>query len=501
MVVLHGHQFQLGVRGGQLPGVLGRQVLRVHVAGDNLRLDAEELFIKLNRICKMLQRLQVLHVADMLGHEGEVVPRQAEGVLLLGAHAQYRLASKIQADGMGGVAAGAPGKAGGAALDNHDAVVVAGVDIAVVAQEVVGDAAQSRYRLVVIAGDGLLAEVAGGHHQRAARLPHEEVVEGGIGEHHAQVFQAGRHALRHRGLRFPAQQDDGAAGGAQEIGLRLAHLAVPFYLVQRGQHHRQRFGGAVLAPPQAANGLIAGGVAGQQVAPQPLDSHDSTVLEPRRGLGNNIVTGYRVPPGINESEAGPADRAGVGLGVEAAVGGVVVLFLAGRAHLEDTHGGVGAVVGYIGDDGEARAAVGAVGEGVAVAAVGGVEDFPQAVGAGGDVRRDELVFTRLGDALAYLEPVIAGRLTGCDGNILDVRHGRGIMFQVMAEALDGGRLTLYLDADGPGGVQHPPFQAVAGGQLVDEGAEADALHHASDAEAGQAENRCPCHDITYPACP
>ena len=80
-----------------------------------------------------------------------------------------------------------------------------------------------------------------------------------------------------------------------------------------------------------------------------------------------------------------ADGAGVGLGVEAAVRGVIVLVPALGAHLEAGHRGRGPVVRNRAGYGEAGPTVGAVGERVAVAAVRWVEDLPQALLAGGDV--------------------------------------------------------------------------------------------------------------------
>ena len=89
---------------------------------------------------------------------------------------------------------------------------------------------------------------------------------------------------------------------------------------------------------------------------------------------------------------------GVGLGVKAAIGGIVVLGLAGGAHAERRHGSVGPVVGDIADDGVARAAVGAVGEGVAEAAVGGAGEVVEALGTGGHVGGDQRELAGLGDA-------------------------------------------------------------------------------------------------------
>ena len=76
----------------------------------------------------------------------------------------------------------------------------------------------------------------------------------------------------------------------------------------------------------------------------------------------------------------------VGLGVKTAIDRIVVLRLAFGAHLEGSHRRLRPVVGDVPDDGEAGAAVGAIDEGIAVAPVVRVEEFPQAVVADGDVR-------------------------------------------------------------------------------------------------------------------
>src|SRR5438046_2949869 len=70
-----------------------------------------------------------------------------------------------------------------------------------------------------------------------------------------------------------------------------------------------------------------------------------------------------------------ARRAGIRLGVEAAVERALVLRAAGAAHLETVHGRERAVVWDAAHDREARPAVGAVDERVAVAPVVGVEEL------------------------------------------------------------------------------------------------------------------------------
>ena len=91
------------------------------------------------------------------------------------------------------------------------------------------------------------------------------------------------------------------------------------------------------------------------------------------------------------AHARPARRARVRLGVEAAVARVVVLGLAGGAHDEAGHRRPRAVVRDAGDDREARAAVRAVDERVAIPPIGRVEELREAGVAGRDVRGDRRV--------------------------------------------------------------------------------------------------------------
>ncbi len=98
--------------------------------------------------------------------------------------------------------------------------------------------------------------------------------------------------------------------------------------------------------------------------------------------------------------------------MKAAVSGVFIFRLAVRAHFEFVHRGVGPVIRDIADNSKAGAAVGAVGERIAVAAVEGVEDFMEALGAGGDIRGDKLVFAFFGDARADFKVIV---ISGCSG--------------------------------------------------------------------------------------
>ena len=120
--------------------------------------------------------------------------------------------------------------------------------------------------------------------------------------------------------------------------------------------------------------------AGEVEAAEALDRDDRAVAQ--RHAAARRVAGSCEPASRTSSAPRPAGRAGVRLGVEAAVAGSSYSARQRRAHREARHRRQRPVVGDAADDREPRAAVRAVDERVAVAAVGGVEQLAQAVVAG-----------------------------------------------------------------------------------------------------------------------
>jgi hypothetical protein len=246
---------------------------------------------------------------------------------------------------------------------------------------------------------------------------------GRVRQHHAQGAVAGRHARYHIRAFQPLQQDDGTLRGGHQRLFRRRQPAVPAHLFQACHHDGEGFGRPALALAQERHRLRVGGVAGQVESPQPLDGQDAAGQQEllcggQDGLGVRMVGAGGDGPagGVRQPDMRAADRAGIGLGVKAPVRRVIIFPLAVRAHGEDAHGGVGPVVRDVGDDGEAGAAVGAVDEGIAVAAVGRVEKLPQAVWAGGYIRRDE--------------QVLAGHLFGgANGEIRIALHRGGLYLE------------------------------------------------------------------------
>ena len=251
----------------------------------------------------------------------------------------------------------------------------------------------------------------------------------------------------------------------------LRHHAQRFGRRQVTSHQRERLVAAALPLAELFHGRRVAGIAGQVESAQPFDGQNL----PRR----------QPPPRLADlrRERRTANRAGVRLRVKPAVGRIVVLAQAIRAQLESGHGGVRPVVGDVADDGVARPAVGAIGERVPVAAVGGVREIAPAGVARRDIRRDERELARHRHAVADRELALSdgGRLA--DLGFLDPRQRGGVLQNPARERVYRAARALRLGRQSRRGVQHVPAKPQFARQVVDEGPEADALHDPAQVDA------------------
>ncbi len=380
VVVLHRQPRQIATRFG----VAGRGVVGMEIVGDQLRGDAEDLLQVVDGSGEGILDLGVLQIADVLAQISAIALGEADGVLQLGAEGQHLRLRPGEEDAPRHVAPGATQQQRLTGHDPGDRIVAAGVDRAVVTEDGVGDAGQTFPRFVVAVGDRFVAAVGAGHHQRWELLQ-QQVVEGGVGEHHPEITVARRH-LRGDGVsRLLAQQHDRPLHPGEEAQLGVVGDGELEGLPARGRHQGEGLFVPGLAPAQFGNGRVVAGIDRQVVAAEPLDGDDPAGLE-QGDRRRERFAGERVPGGGDQLQPRAALGTGVGLGVKAPGGGIDVLGATGRAHGEIGHGGQRPVVGNAGDDAVARAAVGAVDERVAETAVGGVEEFGQAVGADAAIR-------------------------------------------------------------------------------------------------------------------
>ncbi len=58
--------------------VLGREVLRMQIVRNDLRLKIEKIFVMLDAFRKRTQRFEIFEIADVMADEGVIVARQAK---------------------------------------------------------------------------------------------------------------------------------------------------------------------------------------------------------------------------------------------------------------------------------------------------------------------------------------------------------------------------------------------------------------------------------------
>ena len=424
------------------------------------------------------QRLVVLQVADVVADPGPAVPGQAEGALQLRTAGEDRTAD-IERQVARDVAAAAAQELRPPRDHAHDRVVGPRLDGPVSHQEEVGDPREPLQGVGVPVGDRLVGDVGAGEDERGARIAEQQVMERRVRQHDAELAGARRDRRRDRRIR-PArgQHDRALARGEQPPG----------GIVQLDQLERHLGGWAPSgrrAAPPGASGRAAQPTTASSSArqarwnpPIPLTATIRPSARARAVASSDGVVplGDRPPRAIGEPERRPAVGTGVGLGVEAAVEGILVFGPAPRAHLERRHRRQGPVVGHSAHDREARPAVRAVRERIAVPPVPRIHHLGETVIARRHIGRDGRIGAPAVLALRDPEARLAGRIERLIAHPLDDRQRGSIRAQPLEQPLEGTRLPLGLDQHPPGVVQHPARQVKLGCQPVDEGTKADALH-------------------------
>ena len=212
--------------------------------------------------------------------------------------------------------------------------------------------------------------------------------------------------------------------------------------------------------------------------PRPLTAHTPPPASSRARAVRGSPSSRFSPFRSMRQTFGPHTGQALGWAWKRRSRGVGVFRPALRAHGKAGHGGEGPVIGNGAGDGPARPAIGAVGEGIEMAAVAGVVHLRQTVGAGGRVRADEHAVPLPGLAGADGESLLVRHrvhLAGLQGH--DAGQGRQILAHLPAEV--PGILPLDLNDHALRGVEHEPAEPLMG-EAVDEGPEPYALDLTGD---------------------
>ena len=216
-VVLHPEERQ-----ARFLGVPGGEVIGVGVAHDVCGSGVVQALEVGNDAIEGVGCLDGFEVADVLADEDVLADGEGDAVLEVGADGQRWCHGSRELDREGSITPGAAQYHLAAQEHAHDRVVYVADNGAVVDQEEVGDAGKALQRVVLVGANRLVGEVAAGGHDGEAELGHEEVMQGGVGEHDAKVWATGSDAVGDlAGGGAPFEEHDGQFGGSQQASLGL----------------------------------------------------------------------------------------------------------------------------------------------------------------------------------------------------------------------------------------------------------------------------------------
>ena len=243
-----------------------------------------------------------------------------------------------------------------------DTVIQPARNIAVVHDEPVDNRGQLVARLLVADHLRLARQVARGHHQGPAHGTDQQMVQRRIGQHPPHhplprrdpVRQARLALLQHHNRRRRITKRLVRPVTHHRIALNRLHF----------RHDGQGLCGPVLARPQRGNRIGVQRVTDQMKPADPLDGQYLSRPQPRGRLGNRITLDLGLKPDTRTTVG-----TGHGLGMEPAVGGILILCSAGLTHGKARHAGHRPIIGQTRNNRKPRPAMGAIGKRVSKPAI------------------------------------------------------------------------------------------------------------------------------------
>ena len=160
----------------------------MQIVNHGLRLNLERAHQVVERLAEEVEAGEVFKVAEMLALIDKTTAGQRKNILQMSADSEQRRGIEWQRHAERNESPCAANQLRSAVDNCRDRIVAALQDFAVVHQEGVGNAAEPRAGFVVIDGDGLFAQIGGGHHQTPGGAHRQR--EDGAGAHRAERGQA-----------------------------------------------------------------------------------------------------------------------------------------------------------------------------------------------------------------------------------------------------------------------------------------------------------------------
>ncbi len=227
---------------------------------------------------------------------------------------------------------------------------------------------------------------------------------------------------------------------------------------------------------QRLHSFGVGGIDHQVETTETLACENAAVAEIHCRCRNGVVGNNGLAVCVEQTQGGTALRAGIGLCVKATVARIGVFSLACGTHLERRHGRLRTVVGQGAQNGEARSAVGAIGESVTLSA--SLANIEEALCAGREVCLYEHGLLAAVRAVTDLKTLVThGVNVDCHHSS---QHGcrRDLLLKVLQKDLQAGFVSFYLYGDTTTVVEDPTRKPRGSREPINERTEANALNSA-----------------------
>ena len=155
---------------------------------------------------------------------------------------------------------------------------------------------------------------------------------------------------------------------------------------QVGRHDGKGLFLANFSPAQTHDGIGIGGIGCQMITAKSLDRQNVALFQEFDRFTDRILCVNLVFEVVEKTNMGSAILTGIGLGMKAPIGGIIILGLACRAHFKMPHRSFGPIIRNIVNDGVTGSAVGAIDKRIAIAPVAGLQEFSQAIVTNRDIR-------------------------------------------------------------------------------------------------------------------
>ena len=175
---------------------------------------------------------------------------------------------------------------------------------------------------------------------------------------------------------------------SEQLAFRRRDRTYLLHRRQRIEHDRQGLSWPVLSFAQGLHRASATGISQQLEPAQPLECDDVTGRQTTNRFGHgSLVFRHHSAIRLAKGDTGTTLRAGIGLGMKAPAGRIVVLRQAMGAHLKMPHCRAGTVIRHPLDQTVAGPAIRAIDKGISVTPVTGIVQFLGALTTGSEIRR------------------------------------------------------------------------------------------------------------------